>query len=707
MLRYICSLPNPGTQGPVRELFYLDNDDGHALAEAFAKRENKPGRGVFDCMRDGAKSRCKDTVGALYKISVDLDLRNIVQSREEVIACLKGLLLPPKEIRDSGFGLHADWYFKEQVDDETGLAQAESIMKQLVKLLAGDPAPTHRAALLRRPGTDNTKEKGNPRKCHVLATSDTMYDVSEFEEMFDLYANRPLLTRKEEPKTNGHDTGFSTAAFKDPDGRLDVDALLAAMEPSGAGANNVEPPALLSLLQHGWHPTDAIERVVTGVMEVADRHGLGWDRDTEVREVTDRCISQVRKLCREYDHTTGIIPSWLVGEFHDAWAGVLVRGRRPELRRGPGGWYVRDEASNAAENSNDDAGAESRAEHETEDQRAFAIPLTVDEWLRRDLPPPDCLLAEWITTTSRILLSADTGIGKTNLAMAIAAHTAAAVPFLHWRAHRMARVLYIDGEMSRRLFRLRIEDAVRRLGSTPGGLFLLSREDVEDFQPLNTPVGQAFLNMYLEQIGGIDLVIFDNIMALIAGDQKDEDSWTRVLPLVNSLTKRSIGQIWINHTGHDATRSYGTKTREWRMDTVVHLTEVRRADTDVSFSLEFRKARERTPENRRNFEDVTIALIDDVWTCSVTTPRQVKPRPGSIDAKFLETLQEVLAGKEATTFQGQRAAKIDIWRNACTRCGLLDAEKPISSRTLFNRHKGRLIAANLVACHDNLVWVRP
>ena len=38
----------------------------------------------------------------------DLDLKHIEQSREEVLACLQGLLLPPYEVRDSGFGLHAE-----------------------------------------------------------------------------------------------------------------------------------------------------------------------------------------------------------------------------------------------------------------------------------------------------------------------------------------------------------------------------------------------------------------------------------------------------------------------------------------------------------------------------------------------------------------------------------------------------------------------
>ena len=176
-------------------------------------------------------------------------------------------------------------------------------------------------------------------------------------------------------------------------------------------------------------------------------------------------------------------------------------------------------------------------------------------------------------------------------------------------------------------------------------------------------------------------------------------TWNAVLPLVSALTKQNIGQIWVNHTGHDPSRSYGSKTKEWRMDTTIHLTAEQRADTDVSFRLEFREARERMPATRRDFEDVTIALVNDQWTGS-NTIRQVKPKEGSVDAKFLEVLEEMLASQSTvTTLQGRRMIQTEVWREACIRCGLLDANaKTSTSRVAFHRHKSRLIAANLIIC---------
>ncbi len=91
--------------------------------------------------------------------------------------------------------------------------------------------------------------------------------------------------------------------------------------------------------------------------------------------------------------------------------------------------------------------------------------LCLSDWLNRDIPPPDRLLGDLLSTTTRMLLVAPSGLGKTNFAMATAFHMAAGIDFLHWKTIRAARVLFIDGEMSRRLFKKRLADAARRLGT--------------------------------------------------------------------------------------------------------------------------------------------------------------------------------------------------------------------------------------------------
>ena len=320
------------------------------------------------------------------------------------------------------------------------------------------------------------------------------------------------------------------------------------------------------------------------------------------------------------------------------------------------------------------------------------------------MPDLDRIMGEWFFTTSRTLLIGPTGVGKTNFSMAIAGRSAIGRNFLHWRAYRPSRILYIDGEMSARLFKQRLADLVRRLGEIPTTLFPFSHEDIENFAPLNTAAGAAILNGLIDKVGGVDGIVFDNVMSLIAGDMKEEEGWRQTLPLVTSLTKRGIAQVWLDHTGHDETRGYGTKTREWRMDNVIHLTTVERPDSDVSFRLEFRKARTRTPEMRRDFQDATIALVNDEWTVDVTASVR-RGHVSPLGEKFLDALHNALCG-DTVQHYGRRAVTLELWKAECFKIGILDRDKPPKpTSALWSKYRLELIAANRIACDNTTAWI--
>lgn len=330
------------------------------------------------------------------------------------------------------------------------------------------------------------------------------------------------------------------------------------------------------------------------------------------------------------------------------------------------------------------------------------VPLALDDWLSRQLQTPDYLLGHWLSTTSRVLINAPTGIGKTMLGIAIAMALPAGSGFLHWRGVRRARTLFIDGEMSRRLLQQRLADEAKRLGvPIPKGMHILSHEDIDDFSPLNTEEGQLQIEQVIDQIGGVDFITFDNVMALIAGDQKDEEGWRWTLPWVKSLTKRNIGQMWLHHTGHDENRGYGTKTREWQMDIVGHLEPVDRPDTDVSFRLSFRKARERTPTNRAEFADAHIALVNNQWTSDLAA-RATKAKVSPLTKKFYD----VLAALANATIGGEttKQCPLEEWRIECIKTGLLDRDKPKNASALFSKYKLALIAANWISCNETMAW---
>ena len=263
---------------------------------------------------------------------------------------------------------------------------------------------------------------------------------------------------------------------------------------------------------------------------------------------------------------------------------------------------------------------------------AFRALLSIEAWAERDIPQPERLLGDLLTKTSRMFLVGRTGLGKTMLGLGIACGIAAGTGFLHWRSARPARVLYIDGEMPGELIKARCIDALRRAGAPPppGNLVIYARDMEEEiarqfptlgtFAPLNTEAGQIFVHALISQISDVDVVIFDNVMSLVAGDQKDEVPWSETLPLVSSLTAAKIGQIWLDHTGHAIDRQYGSATKGWRFDTIgqmAPLPDDQRQPHELAFTLSFEppgKARRRTPDNWRDFETTTIRLKDDRWT---------------------------------------------------------------------------------------------
>src|SRR5262249_50950312 len=151
-----------------------------------------------------------------------------------------------------------------------------------------------------------------------------------------------------------------------------------------------------------------------------------------------------------------------------------------------------------------------------------------------------------------------------------------------------------------------------------------------------------------------DLVIFDNVMSLITGDQKDEIPWSNTLDLVQSLTSKRIGQVWLDHTGHDTSRQYGSSTKAWRFDAVggmAPLPDDQVNPGEVAFPLSFDhrgKARRRTPDNWQDFETCTIRLADDRWTSEPAGPRKKLKHVPASRRVFHDAMIDAIAADNTT-----------------------------------------------------------
>jgi hypothetical protein len=352
-----------------------------------------------------------------------------------------------------------------------------------------------------------------------------------------------------------------------------------------------------------------------------------------------------------------------------------------------------------------------REERERHEQRAT---LLVKTWVNRQLPERDYLLGNVLCTTSRWLIFGDTGVGKTLFAMAIGGAVASGKPFLKWIGRRQARVMYLDGELPGETFKERMVMVARAWGEDIA-FFGYSRDalTVDDMPALNTEEGAKWLWDEIRRVRP-DLIIFDSIMCLLIGKMGDEESWAPMKRLIRQLSARRVAQIWLNHTGHDADRSFGTKTKEWEMDTVVGLLKVDEDNpVDTTMQVEFRKSRLKRPETALEFSSVTVRLVGDEWIIEGAAKARSRKRGAhdTIQVAVLDAYDRLADSVDRRLgFNGKPVLKVSVdrLREEVRNRGFLDTDDrrniTDASRKSFSRAKASLLACERLIEADGLIW---
>jgi hypothetical protein len=149
-----------------------------------------------------------------------------------------------------------------------------------------------------------------------------------------------------------------------------------------------------------------------------------------------------------------------------------------------------------------------------------------------------------------------------------------------------------------------------------------------------------------------EFIIFDNVFSLTVGNMKETEAERALRPFRKRLTQRSIGQLWLHHTGHDTGRVYGDSTRQWALDTVMLMKDKRpTVDSDIRFDLTFQKARRRSEATRASYKEVemtlapnlvttTMARVRTMWAHKAAEVKLTGPRQ-----HILDTLQGILGGR--------------------------------------------------------------
>ena len=249
--------------------------------------------------------------------------------------------------------------------------------------------------------------------------------------------------------------------------------------------------------------------------------------------------------------------------------------------------------------------------------------LNIADFITKEYPPRDMLLAPVMAVQSLSMVFAQRGIGKTYFSLSVAyAVASGGAIFGRWFAPSPARVLYIDGEMPAVTLQHRLQSIAAGAESDihdPDLLRIITPDEQDEAMPnLATKEGQEAVEPFLE---GVKLVVVDNLATLArTGKANDEDSWLPVQEWLLSLRRRGISVLLVHHAGKNGTQR-GTGAKEDILDTVLELKRPNdyRADEGARFEVHFSKARGLTGDDCEPFE--AQLSVDDAGNFAWLTRR--------------------------------------------------------------------------------------
>lgn len=301
---HLWSLPNIKGQG--RERWIASRD--RLRLERQAKKYDSEGHGVFFCVAciEPGEPRKKEHARELRFLFCDVDFKDIDIPPEGIELVLRdGLSCPPTRMHHTGNGIHCFWLLDVPVGPE-GMEAAEILLRQLANHLGGDPTVAHRVALLRVPGTHNSK-RGAWTEVRVIREGAEIYTLDQISAWLGSARDPAIVRRNRE--ANPFLRTANEQGYRPP---VDVEQRLRDMVVGGAGdtaVHNTQLSCTASLVTAGWEVQEITELVLGATQDLEGTDGWNWEN--ERRKIGAMCDDWLKKHPRSatvHDITAALTP---------------------------------------------------------------------------------------------------------------------------------------------------------------------------------------------------------------------------------------------------------------------------------------------------------------------------------------------------------------------------------------------------------------
>jgi hypothetical protein len=255
----------------------------------------------------------------------DLDFKDQDLQPEEIERILRNLDCPPTLMVHSGHGIHCYWVLDAAVKLPDGMDRAEELLRRLADHLGGDKQVAHVAALLRLPGTHNTK-RGECHKVRLIKEGRERYSLDQMTQWLDAQTKPALVRRGKPTENNPFLKIYQEMGFKAP---VNVTERLQAMRVGGEGDSGVHQTQLSvtgSLVAAGVPEDEIVSRVLVRTQELEGTQDWNW----RVEERTLRTM--IRDMKRKIDAHSA---SDIARELGCSRSAICAKVQRLGLKRSP------------------------------------------------------------------------------------------------------------------------------------------------------------------------------------------------------------------------------------------------------------------------------------------------------------------------------------------------------------------------------------